>query len=280
MSDQPATPAATPAAERPPEPPKAAAPPAPPALPGLSFLDRVTDVSDADRANSIAILGMFKVGKTTLAASIARVMSYVSDPSQVLILESESGTASIAKHYKGVQQFTLTTANGFNRTVDELTTRPHDFKVVIVDTFDKFQEAQTDLELAISPGDTRAAYGRVKKWTKDTAWKLHKAPFLVIFLFHEEPDKQENGKVIITYKLVGSAKTDLGQVFDGIFRLSVEQSADGEMQRVLQIGPSNATVTGSRWENELPNSMINPTMAKIFDLIEAPATPATTLTKE
>ena len=246
----------------------------------LAFEDYIEDVSDIANAGSIALLGMFKVGKTTLAATIAGVKSIVDSNDQVLILESESGTASIKRDFPGIRLMKLSNIVGFNRAVNELITKRHKYRVVIVDTYDKFQGYEVDYELALTPNDTRASYGRVKKWTVDTAWALHKAPFLVIFLFHETSEKDNTGKVNVTYKLAGSAGEDLGQVFDMIARLTVVTNPDGETQRVLQIGPAEGVSTGSRWEQELPNSMINPTMPKIFDLIEAEAAPAVTLTKE
>lgn len=257
------------------------APPAPLEQPtGLSFQSRITSVSEAAMPSSIAILGKYKVGKTTLAASAARIKSFMESGKKVLILEAETGTASIAEDYPEVEQFKLTTAAGLQRAVDELTTVPHDYGIIIIDTMDKFQTLASDAFLAGAGDDTRSAYGKLKKWTSDIVWKLHKADFLVIFLFHEDDVKNNKGNTTTTFKVIGSAKTDLGQVFDIIARLSVVTSEAGENKRVLQLGPATGEETGSRYEKKLPNSMEDPTMDKLFDLIKAKKPVDTTPTTE
>lgn len=261
--------------------PEEAAPQAELAVPsGLSFQSIITSVSVASRPQSIAILGKYKVGKTTLAASSCRIPSFMGTGKKVLIMEAESGTASIAEDYPEVEQAKFTNANGFGRAVEELTTVPHDYGIVVIDTFDKFQGYATDAYLAASPGDTRAAYGQVKRWTSEIAWKLHKAPFLVIFLFHEEDIKDNKGGTTTTFSVVGSAKKDLGQIFDVIARLSVVTNDAGDHERVLQLGPATGEETGSRYEKKLPNSMVNPTMAKLFELIEKKSDDTTPTTSD
>lgn len=247
-----------------------------PPVEGLAFQSIITSVSKAKRPNSIAILGKFKVGKTTLAASASRIPSLVAAEKQVLILEAERGTASIAEEYPEVDQAPITTFQGLNMAIEELCTKQHPYGVVVIDTFDKFQELAVDYHLAATPNDTRAAYGRVKVWTEAITWKLHNAPFLVIFLFHETDDKNEKTAVTTTtFSLVGSAKDKLGQVFDIISRLTVETDEDGNNVRMLQLSPATGMVTGSRYESKLPSVMPHPTIPKIFELIEAPTTNTT-----
>lgn len=247
-----------------------------PPVEGLAFQSIITPVSTARRPNSIAILGKFKVGKTTLAASACRIPSLVAAKKKVLILEAERGTASIAEQYPEVDQAPITTFLGLNMAVEELCTKQHDYGVVIIDTFDKFQELAADYHLAATPGDTRAAYGRVKQWTEAITWKLHNAGFMVIFLFHETDDKNEKTAVTTTtFSMIGGAKDKLGQVFDIIGRLTVETDDDGKNVRMLQLSPATGMVTGSRYESKLPSVMDDPTIPKIMELIEGTTTTTT-----
>lgn len=245
---------------------------------GLSFQNHIKKVASTGRPNSIAIIGTFKAGKTTLAASAVEIPALKASGKEVLILESETGTASIADDYPDVNLFSITTAGGFNRAVNELLTRPHNYGVVIFDTMDKFQEYVIASEVD-GASDTRAGWAIVKRWVTETTWRLHKSGMLAIFLYHEDDVKNErSGEVKTSFKLQGNAKKDLGQIFDIIARLDVRRGEDGEYHRYLQLGPAEGQITGSRYERKLPNVMIDPTMAKIFELLEGPnksATPTT-----
>lgn len=245
-----------------------------PAIETLSFQEIIKPVGDAGKPSSFGIIGKFKVGKTTLGATASKIPSFERSGKKMLIMEAEKGTAAIAEEFPTIDQAPFSTFSGFNRAVDELCTRKHDYGIVMIDTFDRFQEMAAAAYLQQFSADTRAAYGLVKQWTNEVVWKLHKANFFVIFLFHETDDKKEGATTsTTTFKLAGSAKDDLGQIFDLIGRLTVETNEDGENERVLQVGPGTGMVTGSRWEKKLPNKVRNPTLPMIFDMIEAKSAP-------
>lgn len=247
-------------------------PPASTPLPtqiGLSFTPKKVGLA-AGIINSIAVLGKDKSGKTTFGASASEIPQLKAAGKKTLIMESEMGYASVAERYPDAEQFSFTNAMGFEKAIDELLTRRHDYGVVVLDTYDKFQQYRVDFELARGGVDTRASYGRARKWTMDTAWRLHKAPFTTIFLFHVDNEKDERtGMIDQTYKLVGSAGKEIGEVFDGIFYLQVEDDASGTPQRVLQLGPKPGLPTGNRWESKLPPKMVNATMSEIVSLIRS-----------
>jgi len=238
--------------------------------PTLSFAGHITKVSESSRPKSMAFLGKFKSGKTTLAASACRIPGLVAAGKDVLILEAETGTASIAEQYPEVDQLAVPSIQLFNKAVNELLTVPHNYGVVIVDTFDKFQEMEIDHALMIGAANTQAAWGDVKDWTIRTAWALHKAPFLVIFLFHETTDKDaQSAKWETGFAIQGGAKNKLGQVFDLIGHLTVRTDANGKAVRTLQVGPQTGNVTGSRYESSLPSAIDDPTIPAIFEMIES-----------
>lgn len=236
---------------------------------GLSFQSMIKPVEGTEMPKSMAIMGVYKVGKTSLAASAARIKRFQASGREVLILEAESGTASIAEDYPEVQMFSLTTHAGFQRAIDELLTQEHNYGILVIDTFDKFVEYAVHYFIDGAP-DTRKAWGYLKDWIVDTTWRLHKSNIFTIFLFHEESERDEvTGQRFTTFKLPGGAKKDLGQIYDIISRLDIRMDDGGEPKRYLQLGPAVGQVTGSRYERKLPNAMVDPTMDQIFDLIAA-----------
>lgn len=251
------------------------APSSPPPVPGLLFQQQVKSVSTTLMPQSIAIMGVFKVGKTTLAASAARIKRFMASNKKVLILEAEAGTASIAEDYPEVEMFSIGTFGGFNKAIDELLTKQHDYGICIIDTFDAFADYGVS-HFVDGKDDTRAGYGHLKKWLEELVWRLHKSPILFIFLFHEETEKDEKtGVRYTTFKLPGSAKKEVGKIFDIIGRLEIKDDSNGVAHRYLQLGPATGVSTGSRYERKLPNSMVDPTMDQIYDLILATPTSST-----
>lgn len=228
----------------------------------------VKKVGSTDRLNSAAIIAKAKGGKTYLGASASLIPQLVAANKKTLIMSTEGGSASVARAFPDADVAHFSHHAGFNRGLLELYTKKHDYGVVVIDTYDGFQGYAETFFLSNAGGDTRAAYGLLKKWTIDTAWELHHAPFTVIFLFHEDMVKDErSGLLERTFKLVGSAGERIGEVFDLIGHLTVEDGPDGTPQRVLQLGPKAGYVTGNRWEDLLPAKMVNATMSDIFAII-------------
>lgn len=245
--------------------------PQPAAIPsGLSFQSFITPVATSSRPKSMAFLGKFKSGKTTLAASAYEIPGLRAADKGVLILEAETGTASIAEQYPNVDQLPVPDSVSFDQAVAELLSVPHNYGVVVVDTFDKFQEMKVELALRLGASNTQQAWGEVKDWTIRTAWALHKAPFLTIFLFHETKEKNEqSAKWETSFAIQGGAKSKLGQVFDLIGHLTVRTDSNGKSVRTLQVGPQEGNVTGSRYESALPSTIDNPSIPNLFEMIEA-----------
>lgn len=249
-----------------------------PPVPGLSFQSRVQKVADTGRPNSMCILGVPKVGKTTLAASAYDIPGLRAAGKGVLILAAEKGTTSIARHYPDVDVLFIPNHMAMLEVIAELLTKPHNYGVVIVDTLDRMQEKAVEHLLAVGAANTQAAWGEVKKWTIGLVTQLHESPMLGIFLVHTKEEKDaRSGKWKTEYALQGSASEKIGQEFDLIGHLTIRTDGDGKAVRSLQVGPTEGGITGSRWEKELPPAMDNPTMTMIFDYIEG-KTPATTST--
>lgn len=258
--------------------------PPPPPPRGLSFAPQRVEATG--NPNSMAILARPKAGKTTFAASASEIPRLKAAGKKVLILEAERGTASVARSYPNAEFVRVPDFLTYDRYVKELLTVPHDYGVVVTDTFDKIQGMAESHFLAIGGNDSRAAYGKLKIWASEVLWALHEAQFLSIALFHEDyREVGSSNSMETTFKLVGSAGKDIGQIFDLIGHMSIENDEKGDPQRVLQIGPKGGLPTGNRWEDVLPNRMINgslPEIYRILDEAHAPKaeTPATTTTSK
>lgn len=264
-------------------PPLAEGEPQLPAMPAeLSFgLDSmIEEVGTFERPSTIAILGRYKSGKSVLAASAYEISGLRAAGKDVLFIEAEKGTSSIGEFYPKVKKFPLPGQQGpfamfqaFEYAMNELLTKPHNYGVVVIDTFDKVQEAAVEWFLAQNAGDTRSGYREVKTWTNKVAWNFHYARFLVIFLVHETDNKDErSGLWKNDFALAGSAKDTIGQVFDIIGQLTAKTDpATGKTIRTLQVGIKEGTVTGNRYESKLPSSIDNPTLPQIFEMLEAPS---------
>lgn len=241
---------------------------------GLSFATNIKKVAASNNfIRSMAIIGKDKSGKTRLGASASVIEPLVKAGKRTLIMEGEGGYSGIGDIYPDTDVMEFTNVLGFMRAIDELLTKEHNYGVVVIDTFDRFQDWYTKMQLAGAGTDTFGAYRAVRNWTLDTAWRLHKAPFTVIFLFHADEVKDANsGITSTTYLLQGSAGKELGQVFDIISFLTVENDENGNAQRVLQLGPKVGFPTGNRWEDKLPNKMVNATMNEIVSLVRSTPT--------
>lgn len=247
--------------------------PPPPPPRGLSFAPQRVEATG--NPNSIAVIARPKAGKTTLAASASEIPRLKAAGKKVLILEAEKGTASVARNYPNAEFQPVRDFPTYDGYIRELLTVQHDYGVVVTDTFDRVQGMAERFFLANAGGDSRAAYGKLKIWAADILWAMHDANWLSISLFHE--DYQQNGASNVletTFKLVGSAGKDIGQIFDMIAHLRIEDDQDGNPQRVLQLGPKGGLPTGNRWEDVLPNRMINGTLPQIYELLDAAHAPA------
>lgn len=242
-------------------------------LNGLSFKSQIQKVSQTGRPNSMAILGVPKVGKTTLAASAYDIAGLRAAGKEVLILAAEKGTTSIAKHYPNVDVVFVPHHRAMLQITAELLTKPHNYGVVILDTLDRLQENAVEHLLAVGAANTQAAWGDVRKWTIDIVKKFHESPMMAIFLVHTKEEKNERTGIWKTdYALQGSATQKIGQEFDLIGLMTIRTDTEGNAVRTLQVGPTEGGITGSRWERELPPAIDNPTMPMIFDYIEGKTT--------
>jgi hypothetical protein len=211
-----------------------------------SFLGGVQKATAVDRINSAIIFGEYGTGKTFLAASADEITDY----SPVLIVDIEGSAAGVGRKYPNVNIIPADTHQKLELLNFELLNKKHPYKTVIFDTGNVAQ-SRAEKFFRQKPENANNKFGvwaDLKDWTLDWHRKMHHAPFLAIFIYHAQVDKDENtGKMITTVKIAGSSRTDVPAVPDLIGYLGFTTDDDGKPIRSLQVGRSTSIITKNRF---------------------------------
>jgi hypothetical protein len=226
---------------------------------------------------SILIYGPPKKGKTVFASSIIDVPGF----ERVLLIDVEGGSSSVNAWHPNIDVIETPTAKEFATVIEALLNNelvePESglpYQAVIIDTLDKAQERQLEV-YAADPKSAKDGYFRwaaLKTWTAKMADYLHMAPFLTIFIAHQEDDKDETtGVVTTTVLLAGKSRFTFPSTPDiiGHFTVvTVEEDGKKAPRRVVDFTVSDKMITGQRYADKINGKFIDPTMVKIFRNIE------------
>lgn len=211
------------------------------------------------------------------AASIVDVPGF----ERVLLVDVEGGSSSVSAWYPEVDVVEAPTAALFANIVEDLINgelvEPESglpYQAVIIDTLDKAQERQ----LAVYAADAKSAkdgfykWGMIKAWTEKMGDYLHMAPFLTIFVAHQDDEKDEStGVTTTTVLLNGKSRFTFPSVPDIIGHfgaIRVEEDGVKSLRRVVDFSLSDKLITGQRYADKLNGSFIDPSMEKVFNKIE------------
>lgn len=227
---------------------------------------------------SILVYGPPKKGKTVFAASIVDVPGY----ERVLLVDVEGGSSSVSAWYPEVDVIEAGTHAEFTRVVEALLNgelvEPESglpYQAVIIDTLDKAQERALEFFDKDPAGLVKGVknefyrWGALKTWTTKVTDFLHMAPFLTIFLAHQDDDKDEKtGAITTTVLLSGKSKYTFPSTPDiiGHFTVvSVKGEGDKpESKRVIDFSLSDKLITGQRYADALNGMVADPTFEKVF----------------
>jgi phage nucleotide-binding protein len=233
-------------------------------FPELSFAKFIHKAEALNAPKSILIFADAGRGKTWLAASSAEVEGM----GPVLLLDAEGGASAIARDWKNVDVLNISTHDQFVAVTDDLLSKPHKYKTVIIDTIGVVMD-RAEKYFGEKPENQNNKFGRwgdLKNWANNVFRSLHSAPFTSIIIAHSLDDKDENtGAVKTTAMLPGSFKSTLPGIPDIVGYLTVEE-VEGVPQRVLIVAPSNRLITKNRFN--LPAKITQPSMKKIMGLIK------------
>lgn len=212
----------------------------------LSFEAAIQKATAVDKINSGIIFGESGVGKTILASSAVEIEDY----SPVLILDVEGSTAGVGRIHPDVDVLPIASHAHFEAAVEELLTKEHKYKTVIVDTFNVAQN-RAEAYFRTKPENANnkfGVWGDLKQWSIGTARKLHHAPFTTWLICHSTTAKDENsGAMSTTVKLAGSSKEDLPAVHDFIGYMENDVDEDGNTIAVLRVGRRKGIITKNRF---------------------------------
>lgn len=241
----------------------------------------IKKASKVGTPKSILVYGPPKKGKTVFCASIVDVPGF----DRVLLVDVEGGASSVSAWYPEIDVIETPTAKDFTKViealVDERLVEPESglpYQVVIIDTLDKAQERQLE-EYAKDPRrfnkqgqeDGFWKWGMLKAWTSKLGDTLHMAPFLTIFIAHEDDHKEESGPVLTTVLLQGKSRLTFPSTPDIIGRFSVKKIEEGGVKvnkRVIDFAMSDKLITGQRYADKLNGQFADPTFERIFRAIE------------
>lgn len=242
----------------------------------------IKKAAKAGTPKSALIFGRPKGGKSVCAASIVDVPGF----ERVLLIDVEGGAAAVSEWYPEVDILEAPTAELFTNIVNDLLSgdlvEPESglpYQAVIIDTLDKAQERQLAVFAAMPESTTKTGevnkyfkWEALKIWTAKMGDLLHMAPFFVIFVAHQDDDKDEDtGKVTTTVMLQGKSKYNFPATPDLVGHFSIrkiEENGAKSNRRVLDFTMSDKIVSGQRYADKLDGAIIDPTMEKIFRKIE------------
>jgi hypothetical protein len=231
--------------------------------------------------NSITVFGPPGKGKSVFAASLVDVPGF----ERVLIVDTEGGSVAVGPWYPEADVVHASTAEAFEFIINALLAGEYvepvsgePYQAVIIDTFDKAQERQLNVYAASRERfndkgveNTYFKWNAIKLWTAKVGDLLHQAPFLVVFVLHSTESDPEKGPVKTTVTLQGSSQEIFPSVSDAVGYFDIikvkEQGTTTEV-RTVDFRPSARLVSKQRFADKLNGIISDPTMEKVFRLIE------------
>lgn len=228
------------------------------------------DPTEATDRHTILLYGRHRVGKSTLAATIADVEGKY----PVLWVAAEDGTTAFAGMYpKGrIKVVNVKTWKDIERLVLLLNEQDENgqkvFKTVVFDTLGEIQEIIKRDYLKANKSSDFAMWAQI---ADNLTWLVtnfqHKdSTYNAIYIAHTEKVKDDNlGSVLLSPYFLGKKSiVDIPKIPDTIAYLAKAQDGDGETVRVLQLTSTDRIDAGSRLEHKLPKQMVNPTLKEYF----------------
>lgn len=229
----------------------------------------LTDPTEATDRHTMLLYSRHRVGKTTLAATMAEVEGKY----PMLWVACEDGTTAFAGKYPEgrIKVVNVKTWKDIQAVTELLLDNETPFKTVVFDTIGEMQEIIKRDYLKANKSSDFAMWAQVADfpaWLM-TAFQDKESPYNAIYIAHTEKVKDDTlGAVLLSPFFLGKKSiVDLPKIPDTIAYLAKAQDEDGETVRVLQLTSTDRIDAGSRLEHRLPKQIVNPTMGKFFDYL-------------
>lgn len=244
----------------------------------LSLTKYLVDPEELTQPEMILLYGPPGGGKTWLAASAAEVEGLY----PVFFLDTEGSTQGTIDSFpkdriKVLRPQKAYPGNEYKGSVlvlEELLTKPHPFKTVVIDVADVLQEWSTAEGTVAGDGfakwnfthDELTAPPNKKVGRRGLFHRLKAAPFLVILVIHDTQETNEEGSVIsANFQWQGQGKTKLGGLPDVVGYVTRDTTSAGVSKTTLHTAPSKRNRAKNRYG--FPAKMEDARMSDLYDFI-------------
>lgn len=265
-------------------------------LPKPSFAAFLQQPEQVSRPKSILLYGTHGTRKTSIAGSIALTPGF----NKTLFIDVDNGAevlmsnpATRAKIKDGSLEILQVSSLDpqalikINSVVEEVTNTDFGYDAVILDTLDVAQDvAEKHYKAMYSNAsqsgkkDGFAIWGDLGVWTDEIVRRLHECQHLMsIVTCHSKEQTLESGAHRILPRLSGSSKDAIGGIPSIVAYLEYQADPEtGETHLVARVAESDVVISKNRYS--LPPFIIDPTMPKLFELIEQSVNQTETNTAE
>lgn len=228
-------------------------------------------VNQAEPKINMLIYGESGVGKTRLAGSA----DAVEEMRRTLLIDVEGGTLTLRNTFPEVETVRVKSWADMQKVYDALYTGQYDFKTIIVDSLTEIQKMSMDgiMRKLVEEYEERSAdVPGLREWninleqTRKFVRAFRDLPVNTIFTALVKTDKnQRTGAMKRKPSLSGKMADEVSGFLDIVVYLYAKE-IDGENKRLLLCAQTEDTVAKDR-SNYLPITMEDPTMAKIWELL-------------
>jgi len=228
-----------------------------------------------EKPELIMLYGPYGQGKTFLAASA----SEVEDLYPILIIDTEGSTSGTLTSFDSERIDVIRPQKMWpdkewlktNTLLNQLLSKKHKYKTVIIDAFDVFFEwGLAHYAVTTKDGGGFAKWNEIHEALtspKGMVYKLKNADFLVILVIHEKKEGgDDNSPMFSDFMWQGQGKAKLGQFPDVVGYVTRDTNSAGVSTTTLQTAPTKRNAAKSRFEG-LPAKITDPSMQKLYDLI-------------
>lgn len=219
----------------------------------------------------VLFYGPYGSGKTHLALSASEVEGLY----PVAVLDLEGSTTGVIDKFDKSRIEIVRPKDRWpgkewaatNTLIENLLTKPHPYKTVIVDPANTLFE--WGKKAGDKPGDGFAKWNFVhEKFTADGGIisRLKDAPFLAILVVHDQKEGgEDDGPTFADFRWQGQGRAMLGQYPDMVGYITRDTNSAGVSTSTLSTAPTKRNNAKNRFG--LPAKVTEPSMQKLYDLI-------------